>query len=52
MIDIHTNGWSTKILDMGLRDLIQKTMFCTFEDRFVGLVQLLQVSKLTAISNP
>jgi hypothetical protein len=43
MVDIHTNGWTKKILDTKLRDLMQKTMFCTFEDRFSGLVNLLTV---------
>jgi hypothetical protein len=44
MIDIHTNGWTKKIFDANLRDCVQKTMLCTFQERFNGVVELLKVS--------
>ncbi|KAH5125479.1 hypothetical protein HBI68_093450 [Parastagonospora nodorum] len=47
MIHIHTVGWTKKLLDQKLRDQVQKTMYCTFEDRFNGLVKLLTNSKRT-----
>jgi hypothetical protein len=43
MIEIHTHGWTKKILEPTLRDQIQKTMFCTFAERFHALVELLKV---------
>jgi len=43
MVDIHQNGWTTKIKDHTLRTTVQKTMFCTFQDRFDGLVDVLKV---------
>jgi hypothetical protein len=52
MIHIHTVGWTKKLLDQKLldqklRDQVQKTMYCTFGDRFDGLVKLLTNSKRT-----
>lgn len=44
MVDVHTNGWTSTIMDQNLRDQVQKTMFCTFEDRFGALAKLLTVS--------
>ncbi|KAH7406581.1 hypothetical protein DE146DRAFT_647874 [Phaeosphaeria sp. MPI-PUGE-AT-0046c] len=43
MVDVHTNGWTSTIMDQNLRDQVQKTMFCTFEDRCGALVKLLTV---------
>lgn len=43
MIDIHQNGWTKSIFDKDQRELLQKTMFFTFEDRFNALVDLLSV---------
>lgn len=43
MVEVHTHGWKQKILDTNLRDQVQKTMFCTFADRFDALVKLLTV---------
>ncbi|OAK94179.1 hypothetical protein IQ06DRAFT_202263, partial [Phaeosphaeriaceae sp. SRC1lsM3a] len=47
MVDVHTNGWTSTIMDQNLRDQVQKTMFCTFEDRFGALAKLLTYSKRT-----
>lgn len=43
MVDVHTDGWTSTIMDSNLRDQLQKTMFCTFGDRFGALVKLLTV---------
>ena len=43
MVDIHENGWTAKIKDHTLRTTVQKTMFCTFQDRSNGLVDVLKV---------
>lgn len=43
MIDVHQNGWTKTILDRDQREVIQQTMFDTFEDRFDGVSKLLKV---------
>jgi hypothetical protein len=43
MVDVHRNGWRKKVLDAGLREQIQWTMYCTFQERFQGVVNLLSV---------
>jgi hypothetical protein len=43
MIDIHQNGWTKSIFDKDMRELIQQTMFHTFEERFDGVYELLKV---------
>jgi hypothetical protein len=43
MVEIHTHGWTKKILEPSLREQIQKTMFCTFRERLDALVELLKV---------
>lgn len=47
MVGIHTKGWTKKLLDQKLRDQVQKTMFCTFGERFDALIKLLKTSKRT-----
>jgi hypothetical protein len=47
MVDIHTKGWTKKLLDQKLRDQVQETMFCTFAERFDVLIKLLTTSKRT-----
>jgi hypothetical protein len=47
MVDIHTKGWTKKLLDQKLRDQVQKTMFCTFAERSDALIKLLTTSKRT-----
>jgi len=47
MIKIHTVGWTKQLLDQKLRDQVQKTMFCTFGERFDALIKLLSHSKRT-----
>ncbi|KAL5117141.1 hypothetical protein ACEQ8H_004966 [Pleosporales sp. CAS-2024a] len=47
MVHIHTIGWTKKLRDQKLRDQVQKTMFCTFRERFNALVKLLTRSKRT-----
>lgn len=46
-INIHTVGWTKQLLDQKLRDQVQKTMFCTFGERFNALIKLLTHSKRT-----
>jgi hypothetical protein len=47
MVNIHIIGWTKKLLDQKLRDQVQKTMFCTFGERFDALIKLLTTSKRT-----
>lgn len=47
---IHTHGWTRTINDKHIRASIQKTMFCTFADRFEALLKLLAGSKRTCES--
>jgi hypothetical protein len=49
MIDIHTVGWTKQIFDPKLREQCQKTMFCTFDERFDELIDLFKHSKRTCI---
>jgi hypothetical protein len=49
MVEIHTHGWTKKILEPTLRRQIQKTMFCTFGERLDALVGLLKVCVCIAI---
>jgi hypothetical protein len=43
MIDVHQNGWTKTIYDKEECNLYQKTMFYTFEDRFIAVRDLLAV---------
>jgi hypothetical protein len=49
MVDIHTRGWTKQIFDPKTREQCQKTMFCTFEERYNELCDLLTFSKTTCI---
>ena len=49
MVEIHTVGWKKHVYDSTLREQAQKTMFCTFEERFDQLIDLLKYSKRTCI---
>lgn len=46
-VDVHTNGWTKTITDKHIRDSVQKTMYCTFSDRFEAMRKLLSGSKRT-----
>ncbi|KAH9862685.1 hypothetical protein J1614_010778 [Plenodomus biglobosus] len=45
MIAIHKHGWTKRIYDPDRRDLIQKTMFFTFEDRYEAIREYFKISK-------
>jgi hypothetical protein len=49
MVDIHKVGWTKQVFDPKLREQCQKTMFCTFEERFDELIDLFTYSKRTCI---
>ncbi|OAL45760.1 hypothetical protein IQ07DRAFT_647940 [Pyrenochaeta sp. DS3sAY3a] len=50
MVEIHEIGWTIPIYDMKHRELVQRTMFLTFVERFRCLEELLRVSKFTVMS--
>lgn len=44
MVEIHELGWTIPIYDMKHRQLVHRTMYLTFEERFRCLTELLRVS--------